>query len=125
MSNELIIPVAPVKLARRAWMRIAGVLLLGLAGAALLGFYAYKLHRLDSAHSAYMETARQYQVRTAVIRHLREMELSFDRYLLDGNQVNLGLLQADKQLIENLSRGDEAAQHDQVVQNIVAAEQKW
>jgi hypothetical protein len=43
MSDVLIIPVPPAKLARAAWVRVIGMMLLGLLAAAALGFYGYQL----------------------------------------------------------------------------------
>jgi hypothetical protein len=119
------VPISAVKLARRAWMSLAALLLLSLLAAVGLGFYGYQLHRLDSALAAYKQAAAQYQVRTEAIHRLRDMETAFNRYLLDGNSANLGLIQADKQRIEQLAQWDADAQHDQLLQSLVAAEQKW
>jgi hypothetical protein len=119
------VPIPAVKLARRAWMSLAALLLLSLLAAVGLGFYGYQLHRLDSALAAYKQAAAQYQVRTEAIHRLSDMETAFNRYLLDGNSANLGLIQADKQRIEQLAQWDADAQHDQLLQNLVAAEQKW
>jgi hypothetical protein len=104
---------------------VAGLLLLGLLGAAALAFYGYQIHRLDAALNSYKDAAQQYHVRTEAIHRLSSMEAAFNRYLLDGNSANLGLIQADKQRIEQLAQWDADAQHDQLMQNLVAAEQKW
>jgi exonuclease VII small subunit len=53
------------------------------------------------------------------------MEAAFNRYLLDGNSANTGLLQADKQRIEQLAQTNADAQNDKVTQSLVATEQKW
>jgi hypothetical protein len=121
----LMIPVPAIKLARRAWVRVTGLLLLGLLSATALAFYGYQLHRLDRALSTYTQAASQYQVRTEAIHRLRDMETAFNRYLLDGNSANLGLLQSDKQRIEQLAQWGADAQHDQLLQGLVASEQKW
>lgn len=125
MSNELIIPVPPAKLARAAWARVIGVLLLGLLGAAALGFYGYQLHRLNGAVNNYQQAVFQYQMRTEAIDRLSDMEAAFNRYLLDGNSANTGLLQADKQRIEQLAQTNADAQNDKIIQSLVATEQKW
>jgi hypothetical protein len=125
MSSTLIIPVPPVKLARAAWVRVIGVLLLGLLAAAALGFYGYELYRLTGALSSYQQAMLQQQMRTEAINRLSEMDVSFNRYLLDGNSANTGLLQADKQRIEQLAQANADAQNDKLLQGLVAAEQKW
>jgi hypothetical protein len=125
MSSTLIIPVPPVKLARAAWVRVIGVLLLGLLAAAALGFYGYELYRLNGALNKYQQAMLQQQMRTEAINRLSEMDVSFNRYLLDGNSANTGLLQADKQRIEQLAQANSDAQNDKLLQGLVAAEQKW
>jgi CHASE3 domain sensor protein len=125
MSSELIIPVPPVKLARAVWTRVIGLLLLGLLAAAALGFYGYELHRLNGALDTYKQAAALHQVRTDAINHLSDMEAAFNRYLLDGNSANTGLIQADKQRIEQLAQSNADAQNDKLLQSLVAAEQKW
>src|SRR5690242_2366904 len=125
MSSTLIIPVPPAKLARVAWLRVIGLLLLGLIAAAALGFYGYELHRLNGALSRYQQAVLQYQMRTEAIDRLSDMEAAFNRYLLDGNSANTGLIQADKQRIEQLAQANADAQNDKLLQGLVAAEQKW
>lgn len=125
MSNDLIIPFPPAKLARAAWARVIGVLLLGLVAAVTLAFYGYQLHRLNGAVSSYRQAVFQYQMRTEAIDRLSDMEAAFNRYLLDGNSANTGLIQADKQRIEQLAQANADAQNDKVIQSLVATEQKW
>jgi len=125
MSSLLMIPMSPGKLARRAWIRIVGLLLLALAGAVALAFYGYELNRLNAALTTYQSAAAQFHVRTEAIHRLSDMEAAFNRYLLDGNSANLGLLQSDKQRIEQIAQQDGEAQHDQLLQNVVSTEQKW
>ena len=125
MSNDLIIPVPPAKLARAAWARVIGVLLLGLLAAVALAFYGYQLHRLNGAVSSYRQAVFQYQMRTEAIDRLSDMEAAFNRYLLDGNSANTGLIEADKQRIEQLAQANADAQNDKVIQSLVATEQKW
>ena len=125
MSSTLIIPVPPAKLARAAWFRVIGVLLLGLVAAAALGFYGYELYRLNGALSSYQQAVLQYQMRTEAIDRLSDMEAAFNRYLLDGNSANTGLIQADKQRIEQLTQANTNAQNDKLLQDLVAVEQKW
>ena len=125
MSSTLIIPVPPVKLARAAWARVIGLLLLGLLASAALGFYGYEIHRLNGALTSYQQAVLQYQMRTEAIDRLSDMEAAFNRYLLDGNSANTGLLQADKQRIEQLAQANTDAQNDKLLQSLVATEQKW
>jgi hypothetical protein len=125
MSSTLIIPVPPVKLARAAWIRVIGVLLLGLLAAAALGYYGFELHRLNGALISYQQAVLQYQMRTEAIDRLSDMEAAFNRYLLDGNSANTGLIQADKQRIEQLTQSNADAQNDKLLQSLVATEQKW
>lgn len=125
MSSTLIIPVPPAKLARAVWVRVIGMLLLGLLAAAALGFYGYELHRLNGALSSYQQAVLQYQMRTEAIDRLSDMEAAFNRYLLDGNAANTGLIQADKQRIEQLTQANADAQNDKLLQSLVASEQKW
>jgi hypothetical protein len=125
MSSTLIIPVPPATLARAAWVRVIGVLLLGLLAAAALAFYGYELHGLNGALSKYQQSVLQYQMRTEAIDRLSDMEAAFNRYLLDGNSANTGLLQADKQRIEQLAQANTDAQNDKLLQSLVATEQKW
>jgi hypothetical protein len=125
MSSVLMIPIPAIKLARKAWIRVISLLLLALLSACALAFYGYQLHRLDGALNSYKAAAVQYHARTEAIHRLSDMEAAFNRYLLDANSANLGLMQSDKQRIEQLGQWDADAQHDQVLQNLVAAEQKW
>jgi hypothetical protein len=114
-----------MKLARAVWVRAIGLLLLGLLAAAALAFYGYHLYRLDGALNGYQQAALQYQVRTEAIDHLSDMEAAFNRYLLDGNSANTGLIQADKQRIEQLAQANADAQNDKLLQGLAATEQKW
>jgi len=125
MSSTLIIPVPPVKLARAAWARLIGLLLLGLLAAVALAFYGYELHRMNGALISYQQAVLQYQMRTEAIDRLSDMEAAFNRYLLDGNSANTGLIQADKQRIEQLAQANADAQNDKLLQSLVAVEQKW
>ena len=125
MSNDLIIPVPPAKLARAAWARVIGVLLFGLLAAIALAFYGYQLHLLTGAVNSYQQAVFQYQMRTEAIDRLSDMEAAFNRYLLDGNSANTGLLEADKQRIELLAQANADAKNDKVLQNLVTVEQKW
>src|ERR1051326_989645 len=125
MSSELIIPVPPVKLARAAWLRVIGLLLLGLVAAAALAYCGYQLHRLNGAVNSYQQAVFQYQMRTEAIDRLSDMEAALNRYLLHGNSANTGLLEADKQRIEQLAQANADAKNDKVLQNLVSVERKW
>src|SRR3954467_836508 len=125
MSSTLIIPVPPAKLARAVWVRVIGVLLLGLLAAAALAYCAYQLHGLNGAVNRYQQAVFQYQMRKEAIDRLSDMEAAFNRYLLDGNSANTGLLEADKQRIEQLAQTNADAQNDKLLQSLVATEQKW
>jgi hypothetical protein len=125
MSSELIIPVPPAKLARAVWARVFGLLLLGLLAAAALAYYGYELHGLNGGLASYQQAVLQYQMRTEAIDRLSDMEAAFNRYLLDGNAANTGLIEADKQRIEQLAQANAEAQNDKLLQSLVAAEQKW
>jgi uncharacterized protein (DUF305 family) len=125
MSSTLIIPVPPVKLARAAWARIFGLLLLGLVATAALTYYGYELHGLNGGLNSYQRAVLQYQMRTEAIDRLSDMEAAFNRYLLDGNSANTGLIEADKQRIEQLAQANAEAQSDQVIQRMAATEQRW
>jgi hypothetical protein len=125
MSSLTMIPIPAIKLARKAWIRLAGLLILSLLGASALAFYNYQLHRLDGALNRYQAAASQYHVRTEALHRLSDMETAFNRFLLDANSANLGLIQGDKQRIEQLAQSNTDAQHDQILQNLTAAEQKW
>src|SRR6266571_1068812 len=125
MSSTLIIPVPPVKLARAVWARVLGLLLLGLAAAAALAYYGYELHGLNGGLTNYQRAVLQYQMRTEAIDRLSDMEAAFNRYLLDGNSANTGLIEADKQRIEQLAQANAEAQNDKILQQLVATEQKW
>jgi len=125
MSSLLMIPIPAIKLARKAWVRVTALLLLSLLAAAALAFYGYQMHRLNGALNSYKQAAWQYQVRTEAIHRLSDMEAAFNRYLLDGNSANLGLIHADKQRIEQLAQWDAEAQNDNVLQGLLAAEKKW
>ena len=125
MSSLLMIPIPAFKLARKAWLRVTGLLLLGLLAAVALVFYGYTLHRLNAAVNGYQQAVYQYQMRTEAIDRLSDMEAAFNRYLLDGNAANTGLIQADKQRIEQLAQANAGAQNDKVIQSLLATEQKW
>jgi CHASE3 domain sensor protein len=111
-------------LARKAHAQVFGILVLGLLAAVGLGYSGYQLHQLNSALSQYAEAAAQRQARIEAMNLLNEMDTSFTRFLLDGNSANLGLMQRDRDTLEQLAQRD-ASRGDQVVQNLVAQEKRW
>lgn len=125
MSSTVIVPLSGRKLARKASAQIAGLLLLTLLGALVLAYSGYQLHHLEAAKDGYKNAEQQYHLRTEAIHRLNDMQTAFHRYLLDANTVNLDLMQADKQVVEQLAKQDAAAQNDQLLQSLIASEQKW
>lgn len=125
MSSTVIIPLSGRKLARKASAQIAGLLLLSLLGALVLAYSGYQLHHLEAAKDSYKDAEQHFHLRTEIIHRLNDMQTAFHRYVLDANTVNLDLMQADKQVVEQLAKQDPAAQNDQLLQGLIAAEQKW
>lgn len=125
MSSKVIIPPSGRNVSRKASAQIMGLLLLALLGALALIYNGYQLHRLETAKDSYKDAEQQYHLRAEIIDRLNDMQTAFHRYLLDTNTVNLDLLQADKQVAEQLAKQDAAAQKDQLLQGVIAAEQKW
>jgi flagellar basal body-associated protein FliL len=111
-------------LARKAQAQVLGVLVLGLLAAAGLGYAGYQLHQLNSTLNQYTEAAAQHQGRMEALNLLYEMETSFARFLLDGNSANLGLMQRDRDSLEQLAQR-EPSRNDKVLQNLVSQEKRW
>jgi CHASE3 domain sensor protein len=111
-------------LARKAQAHVLGVLVLGLLAAAGLGYAGYQLHQLNSTLNQYTEAAAQHQARMETLNLLYEMETSFTRFLLDGNSANLGLMQRDRDSLEQLVQR-EPSRNDPVLQNLVSQEKRW
>jgi flagellar basal body-associated protein FliL len=111
-------------LARKAHSHVFGILVLGLLAAVGLGYSGYQLHQLNSALNQYAEAAAQHQARMEAINLLNEMDASFTRFLLDGNSANFGLMQRDRETLEQLAQRD-TARNDQVIQNLVTQEKRW
>lgn len=111
-------------LARKAHFHVFGILLLGLLAAVGLGYAGYQLQQLNSSLNRYAEAAAQHQARMQALNLLNEMETFFSRYLLDGNVANLGLLQRDRDSLEQLAQGN-TSRNDQVMQNLLAQERRW
>jgi hypothetical protein len=112
-------------LARRARASIVGLLLLGFLGAAGLAYAGYRAHRISAAVNDYASAASLYQTRTAAIQRLSDLETAFHRFLLDGNSVNLNLMERDKEALEQLAQQDSQTKADTLLQDMVAKEQQW
>jgi hypothetical protein len=111
-------------LARKAQARVLGVLVLGLLAAVGLGYAGYQLHQLNSALSQYTEAEAQRHTRMQALNLLYEIETAFSRFLLDGNSANIGLMQRDRDTLEQMAQRD-PSRNDQVLQNLVAQEKRW
>jgi hypothetical protein len=114
-----------VSLARRARASIVGLLLLGFLGALGLAYAGYRAHRISAAVSDYASAASLYQARNSAIQRLSDLETSFHRFLLDGNSVNLNLMERDKEALEQLAQQDSQTRADKLLQDMVAKEQQW
>jgi hypothetical protein len=55
---------------------------------------------------------------------MNEIEISFTRFLLDGNSANLALLQRDRAELEQMEQSD-AAKKDQSFKNMIEQEKRW
>jgi len=113
------------RLVRRVQIFVLGLLLLGVLGAASLGFAGYRLYQLNAEMSSYAPAASLYRVRTSVIHQLSDMETALHRFLLDGNSASLTLLQRDKERIEQIAQEDPELRADKLLQSLVAKEQQW
>jgi hypothetical protein len=111
--------------APRIRLFVFALVLLGLLGTAGLAYVAYRIHQLNAAVSNYGPAASLYRVRTAAIHQLSDMETSFHRFLLDGSSASLNLMQRDKERIEQMAQEDPELKADQLLQTMVAKEQKW
>lgn len=112
-------------LARRARAAIVGLLLLGFLGAAGLAYAGYRAHQISVAVSDYSSAASLYQARTSAIQRLSDLETAFHRFLVDGNSVNLNLMERDKEALEQLAQQDSQTKADKLLQDMVAKEQQW
>jgi hypothetical protein len=122
MSSVLIIPPSALQLARKAWLHVTGLLLLGLLGAVALAFYGYQIHRLNAAMDTYKTAQAEYTERVLAIQTLGDMERAFNRFLLDANSANLDLMQGDGQMIDQLAQSNK---DDRLLQNLMVTQQKW
>ena len=112
---------SPGSLARKAHALVFGMLVLGLLAAAALGYAGFQLHGINAAMRDY---ADHELARKQAESLLSEMEISFTRFLLDGNSANLALLQRDHVSLEQLAQSD-ASRKDQVLRNMVEQEKRW
>jgi hypothetical protein len=112
-------------LARRVRAYIVGLLLLGFLGALGLAYAGYRAHRISAAVSDYAGAASLYQARSTAIQRLGDIETAFHRYLLDGNSVNLNLIERDKEALAQLAQQDAQSRADKLLQDMVAREQQW
>lgn len=112
---------SPGSLARKAHSYVFGILLLGLLAAVGLGYAGYLVHKINSAMSEYAE----FSLTTSKAQSLmNEIEISFTRFLLDGNSANLALMQRDRAELEQLEQS-EAARKDPSLKNMIEQEKRW
>ena len=112
---------SPGSLARKAHAHVFGLLILGVLAAAALGFSGYQIHAINSVMAQSAEFSLN---RSEAESLLNEMEISFTRFLLDGNSANLALMQRDRVSFEQLADRD-SVRNDPVIQNQVAQEKRW
>jgi hypothetical protein len=101
------------------------MLLLGFLGALGLAYAGYRAHRISSAVSDYTAAASLHQARTTAIQRLSDMDSAFYRFLLDGNSVNLNLIERDKEALQQLAQQDSQTRSDKLLQDMLAREQQW
>jgi hypothetical protein len=112
-------------LARRARASIMGLLVLGFLGALGLAYAGYRARQISAAVSDYAAAASLHQARIAAIQRLSDLETAFHRFLLDGNSLNLNLMERDKEALEQLAQQDPQTRGDKLLQDMVAKEQQW
>lgn len=112
---------SPGSLARKAHSYVFGILILGLLAAVGLGYSGYLLHEINSSTREYADVEL---TRIQAQNLLNEIEISFTRFLLDGNSANLALMQRDRDTLEQLAQ-NEASRKDQVLKNMVDQEKRW
>ena len=109
----------------KAGAQLSGLILVALLAAIALGYAGYKLHQLDSAAKDFALLAQHHQLQVEAISRLSVMENAFNRFLLDGNSANLGLLETSRQSLEQMAQRDEEAKKDDLLQKALAREQQW
>lgn len=124
MSTQPTTPPAG-RLARMARIFILGLLLASLIGPLGLLYAGYKAYRSSSAVGEYARAALLYQSRTEAMRRLSDMETAFNRFLLDGNSVNLTLMQRDKEAIDQLANRNVGGEQDKLLHDLAAKSQQW
>jgi hypothetical protein len=112
-------------LARRARASIVGLLLLGFLGAVGLAYAGYRAHSVSAAVGDYANAASLHQARTTAIQRMSDLETAFQRFLLDGNSMNLNLMERDKEALEQLAQQDSQTRADKLLQDMVAKERQW
>jgi hypothetical protein len=112
---------SPGSLARKAHSYVFGILVLGLLAAAGLGYAGYLLHEVNSSTREFAEVEL---TRIQAQNLLNEVEISFTRFLLDGNSANLALMQRDRDTVEQLAQSGSSG-NDQVLKNMIDQEKRW
>jgi hypothetical protein len=125
MSSLLMVPIPAVKLARRAWMSVFGLLLLALVGALGLGFYGHRLNQLDDAVTAYQRATQQYQIRNQALQNVNQMEEVFNLYLLRGDRDVLQFMAQPRTNLEQMAQREINGQRDPILVNLAADTKKW
>ena len=112
---------SPGSLARNAHFHVLGILVLGFLAAAGLGYAGFLVYGVNTGMKQYAELA---VTRGQAQSLLNEIEISFTRFLLDGNSANLTLLQMDRTQLEQMAQ-NESARKDQTLQNMIDQEKRW
>jgi hypothetical protein len=108
-------------LARKAHSHVFGILVLGLLAAIGLGYSGYLVYEINASMRQYAEFAL---TRAQAQSLLNEIEISFTRFLLDGNSANQALMQRDRAELEQLAQSEPSG-NDQVLKNMIDQERRW
>lgn len=112
---------SPGSLARKAHLYVFGILLLGLLAAVGLGYAGFLVYDINIG----MKQHAEFGLTTSQAESLmNEIEISFTRFLLDGNSANLALMQRDRAELEQLEQS-EGAGKDQSLKNMIEQEKRW